>query len=301
VAAVPDAATKCRAYSLRYRPLLEIGDVTQADRFLELAERLALDLGQPMLVWAVKFGLRVGRALIAGHLREAEHLARDSYEIGRAAGQAEIEWMYATHMFLIRLEQGRLDQEVETLILAAVTSNTALGARLPFLEALLAVVRCELGRKKAAAEVLGRLASVPPPFGIYWLLAAVNWALAATQLHDVRSCQRLYDLLLPYHHYAVPYHVFPTPSVAHHLGLLAVTLRRFRDAKGHFAAAEETHAGIGAAAYLARTRLEWARMLIAEGKSGDTERARELLHQALVTARELQLAKVERDAAALLE
>jgi hypothetical protein len=51
---------------------------------------------------------------------------------------------------------------------------------------------------------------------------------------------------------------------------------------------------------LAHTRLEWARMLLARRQPADAERARELLGQAMATARELGLAKIEREAAGLL-
>jgi len=42
-------------------------------------------------------------------------------------------------------------------------------------------------------------------------------------------------------------------------------------------------------------------MLLARRQAGDADRARELLGQALTTARELGHAKVERDAVALLQ
>jgi hypothetical protein len=42
-------------------------------------------------------------------------------------------------------------------------------------------------------------------------------------------------------------------------------------------------------------------MRLRRGQPGDAEGARQLLTQALATARELGLAKVERDAAALLQ
>src|SRR5688572_15900634 len=52
---------------------------------------------------------------------------------------------------------------------------------------------------------------------------------------------------------------------------------------------------------VARRRLEWARMLLTRRQPGEADRARELLGQALDTARELGLADVERRAVELLE
>jgi hypothetical protein len=47
--------------------------------------------------------------------------------------------------------------------------------------------------------------------------------------------------------------------------------------------------------------MEHARMLLLRSRPGANERARDLLGQALATARDLGLAKVERDSVALLQ
>jgi hypothetical protein len=65
------------------------------------------------------------------------------------------------------------------------------------------------------------------------------------------------------------------------VGLLAATLGRFDEAGRHFAAACATHERIGAPIFLARTRYEWAKALLAGGQDGDALRARELLDEAL--------------------
>ena len=89
-------------------------------------------------------------------------------------------------------------------------------------------------------------------------------------------------------------------SVSHFLGRLATTLGHLDQADGHFTEAAAVHGRIGAPIWLARTRLEWARMLLLRGDAEDAERARQLLGQALATARELSLAHVERRTLALL-
>jgi hypothetical protein len=89
--------------------------------------------------------------------------------------------------------------------------------------------------------------------------------------------------------------------VAHHLGLLASTLGRYDEADRRFGDAAAIHVRIGAPHWLARTRLEWARMLLTRRQPGDTARGREFLSHALATARELALANVERNAVALLQ
>jgi hypothetical protein len=179
-------------------------------------------------------------------------------------------------------------------------TSRARDARLPFLESLMAVVHCELAQKEKAAAILDRLASAPPPLDLYWLTTAAHWATAATHLGDAGQCQRLYAMLEPYGDRAVAYILFPTASVPHHLGLLATTLGRFEEAESHFCVADEIHARVGAPLYVARTQLEWARMLLARRVPEDAQRARDLLGHALATARDLGLANIERHAVALL-
>ena len=298
VAVLPDPATKCRAYTVRYRLLMDAGHVAEAERLLAPGDRLAAELGQPVLQWSVTYLPRAGRALIAGQLDEAERLASKARELGRAAGIPEAGWGFAAQLSLIRFEQDRLD-EAESLITEAIAGLAARHGRVTFLEALLAVAHCGVGREEAAAAVLDRLAAEPPPLDFYWLTAAAHWATAAAHLADTAQCRRLYDMLAPYGDRAIAYILFPAPSVAHHLGLLATTLGRFEEAEHHFRSAEEIHGRVGSPVYLARTRLECARMLLARRTAADADGARDLLRQVLATARELGLANIERRAAAL--
>ena len=90
-------------------------------------------------------------------------------------------------------------------------------------------------------------------------------------------------------------------AVSHHLGVLATATGHFDSAEVRFAAAEATHERIGALAWLARTRIEWARMLRHRAGSGDGERSQALLGLALDSARTLGLAGVERQAVVQLE
>jgi hypothetical protein len=92
-----------------------------------------------------------------------------------------------------------------------------------------------------------------------------------------------------------------TGSVSYYLGLLATATGDWPQAEARFTTAAGTHARIDAPIWLARTRMEHARMLLLRSRPGANERARDLLGQALATARDLGLAKVERDSVALLQ
>jgi tetratricopeptide (TPR) repeat protein len=110
----------------------------------------------------------------------------------------------------------------------------------------------------------------------------------------------LSDLLAPYSDRVVAVHSWSLNWVSHHLGVLATGLGRFDEAEGHFQAAADRQLRLGTPAWLAHTRYEWARMLLARRASGDMEQAREMLGQALSTARDLGLGNVERRTAALM-
>ncbi|HEX6382912.1 MAG TPA: helix-turn-helix transcriptional regulator, partial [Acidimicrobiia bacterium] len=110
---------------------------------------------------------------------------------------------------------------------------------------------------------------------------------------------RLYPLLAPYADRTAGNGVIWLGSVAHYLGVLATTLERFDDAERHLAAGEAAHERLGAPGWLARTRLERARLLVTRGEPEDAKEARQLLDQVKDSAREMGLAGLERRAAAL--
>jgi tetratricopeptide (TPR) repeat protein len=294
VAHVADPALTAEAYLLRGRAAVEAGDIEEADRCYAIADQLSAGLGQPALRWRVEYIL-VARALLAGRLPEAERLLVDRHDLGHAAGQVDADWAFAIQLWALRVQQGGVDDE--TIALLEASQQTVDVALNP---SMLAVAACELGRDDQARAGLDSLASTPVPLDIYWLFAMTGWAAVAAHLDDAASAQAIEAALRPYAGQAVPFVVLPTPSVAHHLGLLATTLGRYEEADQHFHDALAIHERIGAPHFVARTRLERASMLLRRRAPGDDEHAQTLLGQALSTARELGLLTVERRAAALL-
>ena len=126
------------------------------------------------------------------------------------------------------------------------------------------------------------------------MLAMPACVLVATRLGDRPGASELYGLLAPYGDQFAFTYAGAWGAVSHYLGLLAATLDRFDEAEAHFAAAAETHERNDMPPCLARTRCEWAAMLLQRGEPADAERASDLLDQALTTARDLGLAGVER-------
>lgn len=70
--------------------------------------------------------------------------------------------------------------------------------------------------------------------------------------------------------------------MAHHLGILNPGLGRFERAGAAFAATADQHHRMGAPAFLAQSRVQWAEMLLLHRNgAGDSSRAQILLTQAI--------------------
>jgi tetratricopeptide (TPR) repeat protein len=240
----------------------------------------------------------VARVISTGRLAEAERLSHDGFELGRASGQTDAAVFFAVQQFHILFDGGRLG-ELEEMLTAAVTRAPGyLAAQL-----MLAMAYFELGREAEAKAIFQPLAdaaftSVPMDYG--WIRSMASCAYLSARLGDASAAQAAYDLLLPYRGQIVVAACIFGGSVVHYLGMLAAALGRFDDAEAHFRESDETHVRIGCPTWLAQTRLEWARTLLDGRPSGGEDRAAELLHLALATARELGLRGVERRAVELL-
>ena len=293
--ALGDPFFKVWAAMFSFETALESAEVEEADRHLEDGWRAASDVGLG-LRWFVAFP-RVGRVLLAGRLQEADALARETLELGLATQRIEFARMtFGVQRYQIRLDQGRLDQVVSKLVDALERSDH------PEPRSMLAEAYCELDRwdeaRSAFEPLTGRLSDLP--MDPNWIVTMTRSASVCAQLGDTSTAATLYGLLSAYSGRVVGEGVIWTGTVDHYLGILATVLGDPSRAQAHFVAAEIMHTRIGAPTWLARTRLEWARMLLTHHQPGDVDRVNELLGQALDTARELGLANVERRAVELL-
>jgi class 3 adenylate cyclase/tetratricopeptide (TPR) repeat protein len=294
---IGDPSLRSRGLWIAYRSAVESADLESADRYLEANDRLTAELGQPTLRWAYCWD-RDGRVLLGGRVDEADRLVREAFELGRATGQPDADLFLAAQLFQVRFEQGRLEEVEELLSEAA-----AQAPGMPALRAMQALLASELERlddARARFEELAREDFADVPFDVYWLRTLTDAAAVCARLGDTGRAAVLARLLAPYGDQLVVAIRLVSGSVAHYRGMLAATLGRFDEAEFHFEAAEATHIRIGAPTWLARTRLERARLLLRRELPGDGERARELLATVRSTAAELGLRNVERQAAALL-
>ncbi|MGH9038353.1 MAG: ATP-binding protein [Acidimicrobiia bacterium] len=292
-----DPATACRAAWCRYRTAMEMADVEEADRYLEVVEQLTAELGQPGLRWIATWS-RAGRLLYAGEIDKAERLIVEGLGLGRMAGEVDAPVFFAAQHSLVRFEQGRLG-ELEDLLTEAAVGTPGYS----LFPALLAQLYCELGRDDEARSWFEHLAG--PGFSALardaiGLRTMATCAVVACHLGDRARATELHDQLAPYPGQLPIAGGVALGAVAYHLGMLASTVDDFNEAESRFSVAAALHERTRAPTWLARTRLEWARMLLARRQPGGAERARDLLDQALTTARDLGLGNVERRAVGLL-
>jgi class 3 adenylate cyclase/tetratricopeptide (TPR) repeat protein len=292
-----DPVLAARASLYRARSFGEAGNMEAADPYLDRAEQLAAELGQPMLRWMVGH-FRTVRTILAGDLEEGERRAHAGFELGQAMGQRDAAMFLTPALFLIRYDQGRLG-ELEGLL----AERSVAAPNVPVLRLLLALLYSELDRPEAAAEHYEFLAEENfsgLPREATWIIGVPISAALCGYLGDRPRAPVLFSLLEPYASQCVFVAGGGWGAVSHYLAILAATSDDFDEAERRFTDAAATHERIGAPNWLARTRLEWGRMLLNRAQPGDAERARQLLNQALTTARERGLVNIERRTVQLL-
>jgi class 3 adenylate cyclase/tetratricopeptide (TPR) repeat protein len=295
--AIGDPSFKFWGLWRRAVALMELGEVAEAAASRRLAEAQAAELGQHVLRWGTLL-TQVGAAVAEGRLTDAEEAAEAALYVAHECGLPDADLSATIISASIRYEQGRLG-ELEGALSDAVTRFPGV----PFFRAMLALAYCEQDRLVEARSAFAPLAGGDPADLIFDYLAAPTAGVLATvsaELGATREAAALMDVIGPYADQLASNPMVWFGSFSHHLALLARALERFSDADAYFRTAAVTHERIGAPAWLARTRLEWARMLLGRAEPGDGERAHGLLRQALATAQELGLANIERGAVELL-
>ena len=291
-----DSVLVCAGSWHRYVAAIEAGDVAEADRCLDAAERLAAELGQPTARWFSMI-LRANRLLLGGEVDRSETVAHQALELGRAGGHPDAVLLHSVHVFNVCFERGTLG-----LIADGVARLTAANPGVTSLQATTAVLHAELGHLDEARVTyeplirqLAELRQEP-----YWLRTLSQAAYACHQLGDREGAPILLDLLAPFQGQAVCTGLSSGGSVSYYVGLAAATLGHLDRADAALARADADNGAVPAPTWLARTRLARACVLLQRGLPTDADHARTLLDQALSTSRELGLTALERRTAAVL-
>ena len=276
---------------------MELGGGDEAEALWRAAFQEAEELGQDFPRLCGRY-TEVALTLRSARLDATEHLIDELAPWMRDTGQLDADILTATQTVGLRYEQGRLGELVPSL-----GDMVDRLPAVPFFRAALVAAHCELGQLEEAQSVFAPL-SGRDPYG----LAGDDWfatpttALLATVAVDLEAREdalALVDAIAPYAGQVASYPIW-LGAFSHHLGRLATLLGYYSDAETWFFDAAATHQRLGAPGWLARTRLECARLFLTRNTGSDAERAQSLLRAALEDARELGIAGIERQAAALL-
>jgi class 3 adenylate cyclase/tetratricopeptide (TPR) repeat protein len=274
---------------------VEMGDLDLAAELVSRESELAARLRQPTSSWLAAYD-RATQALMHGLLDEAERSAEDAWRIASESEQPEALAFYAGQLINIRFEQGRL-HELEPLIAQQVEANPGI----PAFRGALTLARSEAAMGEEALEVLAVDCATEfseIDYDSNWLVGIAIYAEACGKLGDRDAAAKLHRLLAPWREQVAFNSATTWGLVERLLGNLDRVLGRYDEAEHELVRASERYEQMGAPIWLARTRLDMARLLLERG--GEQTRAPQLLEQAVGTARDLGCAGIERHAVELL-
>ena len=293
-----DAERLFQASFLDYAASLTVGD---PERLASRMEQVASSnvLKQPALRWWSRAMLTTW-ALHRGEFAEAERLAEEAFQVGQRAQSWDAGFSYRMALFVLRREQGRLE-EVEEPLRASIDEYA--GYRL--LRCLVPLIDCELGRYDAAARSFDELAAddfACLPRDAEWLFCLSVLAEVAAHLHDTERGEVLYQLLLPYESlFALASGEVSIGCVARYLGILAALAEHWDAAAGHFETALALNARMQARPWIAHTQADYAHMLLAREAPAERGEARAFLTRALATYEELGMPAAAAKASAVYQ
>jgi len=173
------------------------------------------------------------QALLEGRFADAERLITEAHDVGESAQSWNAAVTYRLQLYVLRREQGRLEQLEESVRRSVEEYPTY-----PIWRCVLAYMAAELGHEAESRQAFAALATddfAGVPFEDQWLVSVGFLAETASSLGDPKSAAVLHRLLLPYaDRVAVGYPEICIGSVSHYLGILATTLGRQDDAERHF-------------------------------------------------------------------
>jgi len=225
-------------------------------------------------------GMRVMLGIRAGRLTEAERLAQECAELGRATGDADHLGWFGAQLFAIRWFQGRVGELVG--LLAELANSPTLSATDDAFVAGLAVAAATVGDTRQARSAVARLRGPGPGLGTLarsssWLCAMSGIVEAAALLEDTDTAARAYELLLPHARLPVMASLAAAcfGSTHHLLGVASLTLGETDRAVEHFRTALERNSALGhwPAAVLSRFRLGQVLSLRGDSTRAETEHA----------------------------
>ncbi len=286
---------------------LEAGDLERADRMLARVEALVDELRQPILSWSLAVA-RAKRAIVGATPAEAEGLAFTGLDVGLKASQPDAGIWFLGGLLSARFLRGTLGEGEPNLpaLFAEPGSAPPPGdgftpsSSIPLLVAAAnAMIQSEIGRdaRRYVDVVAGAFDDLPRDFTTLPILAFC--AVACARLGDRVAAGRVQAELEPFAGLFVNTGGSWFGAVDHHLALLRAAAGATADADAAFAGADAAYERLGADAWRARCRIDWARSLLERGAPDDRRRAGDMLAGAYAAAGELDIPAVARRASEL--
>jgi DNA-binding CsgD family transcriptional regulator/tetratricopeptide (TPR) repeat protein len=266
----------------------DLGEISELQQQLVVLRQLATEERQPHFQ-NVLIGFETAVAILQGRWADAIRGAKEGVRSLPLQGVLGLQGRFAFQIFAIKKAQGTLGQVqdvAERILSASSDAELWLPGRI--------LLHCELGQRKQACEALQNLGDPREhPRDDLLEIALVYLAEACARLTDVPRCTELYDLLTPYRglNATLPGTVM-LGAVSGYLASLAMVMRRHDEARELFEEALLMNASMGAAPALARTRVDFARLLLGTGYEQDRVQARRLLAKARPIVQELELRPV---------
>jgi DNA-binding winged helix-turn-helix (wHTH) protein len=266
---------------------------TELDELTRLAEKLRTPGSTASLLRA-----RAGLAVACGSIDRAWDLAQRAVAVGsrRDTGLAQLVSMLQVGALLTM--QDRIGQLRGTLSSAA-NAN-------PRVSLLIAGALYSLAESGGAAAARGQLEELVAdefaalPRDPTYAMALANLALSSSLIDCAHAAEAIYAELLPYAGRTLTLLAhYPAGCASRYLGLLATQLRCFGEAEQHFETALVVDRRLGAHAWEAHVRIDYARMLLRRAGTGDGARANELLRAARAAGEQLGIKRLVREAGEL--
>jgi class 3 adenylate cyclase len=273
-----------------------LAELDEIDRNLAQMVALAQEVERPDFRWIATY-CQADRALLAGDDVRSELLVADAYAIGRETDQPGAFTLFAAGMEGVRWHQGRQAEMRDLLAEAAVKDpNLSIlgvgspGASGPFV----------MPDAASDDDDLARMVRQLPRDQV-WLISMTVLAEMAARRGMRLACAAAYEELLPFDGLFAGSTGVLRGAVAHYLGLLASAAGSYDAGERHFGDAASTHERMRAPFHVARTELEWGRMLLEGRTSASNEAAQQHLERANEIAALHHCSQVERRADRLLE
>jgi tetratricopeptide (TPR) repeat protein len=275
----------------RLTDLLVLGDRPAVDQSVDTLVRWAAEIRQPAHTWYATHSQAM-LALLDGRFHEVEDLVSRALSFNPQVHDQSASQSWAIQMYLLRAEQGRL-QELEPVL----SAGAELYEAVPAWRCALAFLYAEIDREVECRTHFERVAEgnfLALPRDGNWLTGVAYCARACAYLGDADRAAVLHQQLLPYAalNVVTGLGIDYLGSAELYLGVLAATAGLWDDADGHFTSARAMHESLRSPPWIAHTEHEHARMLTARGRPGDHERARELLARARAAAEPLGMTRL---------